>query len=797
MQKRPFPAYKGDDPYIFVSYAHKNAESVYPLLVSLRERGVNIWYDEGIEPGSKWREELSNAIGGAEKFLFVASKASVASPNCEREVDYALSLNIPVQVCYIEEVKLPPHLGFSLGSHQAVSASHYEPEEFQAKVYDALVAGPEKLLGKIAVVGRRKAGVWALVAAIVLAPIIFIVASRFGAPDEIQREPIEIRPSIEDPVQIAIRPLKNVTGNEDLNWLGDGLSNLLRADLSASRFAVVTSSASWMQIENDAADDAAIFESAKRLGADYLISGEILNSGDDLLTTLRVTNLRAGIDVMTQTYPDLSPSALVEASSRIAVNVKQAIKIPRESELQSLSADFYTENIAAYEAYVNGLSDYNRFAYEEAESDLRVALTLSPNFHVARYRLADILDATGRRDLAREELAKIPEDAALDAREALYVQGLRQTVEDDLEGAIKTYSEILEKFPYEIEAQQLLSQNLFNDYQEERSVAALKELRVQEPKNPHVLGALGYQLTSVNKLEEAREVLAEYLTLFPDQSNAWELAGSLKLREGDIAGAIGDYQKALALEDNFTAAKIGLAKAQALSGNLDEAGDLFAGIAEDDDLSTRYRIDAAFDLAYVRRAQNQPGNVRSSLEPLVEQIRSEALRMGLYWYVLSQAEADAGDMEKAREYLQNAFRDAPNQGVPTRFLHLRGLYDVREGQSIDDEVEELQEYRLPDDDPDRTEDKAIHHLRGLAALARGDARSAVQMLQQAVDLGGYEYGIYAVDLARALVAAGRSRDAKNVIAEVEAKYGSELSAEVRLDLLWHRQHAAQLKEEIK
>lgn len=28
--ERPFPAYKGDEPYIFVSYAHADEDMVYP-----------------------------------------------------------------------------------------------------------------------------------------------------------------------------------------------------------------------------------------------------------------------------------------------------------------------------------------------------------------------------------------------------------------------------------------------------------------------------------------------------------------------------------------------------------------------------------------------------------------------------------------------------------------------------------------------------------------------------------------------------------------------------------------------
>ncbi len=49
--ERPFPAYEGSEPYIFVSYSHEDAAAVYPEIEWLRQQGVNIWYDEGISPG--------------------------------------------------------------------------------------------------------------------------------------------------------------------------------------------------------------------------------------------------------------------------------------------------------------------------------------------------------------------------------------------------------------------------------------------------------------------------------------------------------------------------------------------------------------------------------------------------------------------------------------------------------------------------------------------------------------------------------------------------------------------------
>ncbi len=60
---KPFSAYRGSEPYVFVCYAHEDAETVYTELRWLHEQGVNLWYDEGISPGHEWTEELASAIG--------------------------------------------------------------------------------------------------------------------------------------------------------------------------------------------------------------------------------------------------------------------------------------------------------------------------------------------------------------------------------------------------------------------------------------------------------------------------------------------------------------------------------------------------------------------------------------------------------------------------------------------------------------------------------------------------------------------------------------------------------------
>ena len=44
--EKPFTAYEGDEPFIFVSYAHDDALQVYEEMQALNEAGFRLWYDD-------------------------------------------------------------------------------------------------------------------------------------------------------------------------------------------------------------------------------------------------------------------------------------------------------------------------------------------------------------------------------------------------------------------------------------------------------------------------------------------------------------------------------------------------------------------------------------------------------------------------------------------------------------------------------------------------------------------------------------------------------------------------------
>ena len=77
----PFEAYSGNEPYIFVCYAHKDSNLVYQEIKELHNAGFRIWYDEGIGVSSEWPEEIARAVLGCSIFLVFISPEATASVN--------------------------------------------------------------------------------------------------------------------------------------------------------------------------------------------------------------------------------------------------------------------------------------------------------------------------------------------------------------------------------------------------------------------------------------------------------------------------------------------------------------------------------------------------------------------------------------------------------------------------------------------------------------------------------------------------------------------------------------------
>ncbi len=89
---------------LFISYAHEEAAFVERLRAALLARGKEPWIDtEGIEPADRWRGSAQEAIERSDAFVFVLSRAALASEPCRGELDHALSVGKRLIVLCVEE----------------------------------------------------------------------------------------------------------------------------------------------------------------------------------------------------------------------------------------------------------------------------------------------------------------------------------------------------------------------------------------------------------------------------------------------------------------------------------------------------------------------------------------------------------------------------------------------------------------------------------------------------------------------------------------------------------------------
>ncbi len=131
--------YNGDKPFIFVSYAHKDSDLVWPVINRMIEDGYRVWYDDGIDPGTEWDEFIASRIRKCGYFLAFISENYIVSDNCKDELNYARDKVSDRLLVYLDDdVSLPDGMEMRLGRIQAIYRLKFKSDEhFIRKLYNA------------------------------------------------------------------------------------------------------------------------------------------------------------------------------------------------------------------------------------------------------------------------------------------------------------------------------------------------------------------------------------------------------------------------------------------------------------------------------------------------------------------------------------------------------------------------------------------------------------------------------------------------------------------------------------
>jgi TolB-like protein/Tfp pilus assembly protein PilF len=381
---RPFPAYKGDEPFIFVSYAHANAEKIYGELESLHDQGFNVWYDDGISPGQSWRQELADAIDHASMLVYFVTPESGASANCHKEVNFALDANKPVLVVHLQPTELPSAMRLSLGDIQAILKHQLSEEVYRDKLHTGVndclrlgVSAPRAVSPKRpdkVITPQRTGFVLIVIAAIALG---FVFRPTFDAESPTRSS----KPTaVESNVAIAVLPFANRTSEPD--YFTDGISEeILNALVKTNSVRVIARTSSFMF--KDA--ELSVQEIAEALGASHVIEGSVSKVGHQVRVSAQLVHGSSGAPIWSERF-DRDLDDIFALQDAIANAIVRDMQTTIEDEIitfDELAPRLSKVTTSAYDSFLQAQQLLQRPGPQGPESAIelfREAVAQEPEF---------------------------------------------------------------------------------------------------------------------------------------------------------------------------------------------------------------------------------------------------------------------------------------------------------------------------------------------------------------------------------------------------------------------------------
>lgn len=116
--------YEGNEKYIFVSYAHKDKETVMPILEKLRAQGCRIWCDDKLIVGENYNAAIARHLRECDAVLFFLSQNWMQSVYCRSEATVGIEqFRKKVALLYLESCPVHDEVIMLFAGKHAVNMS--------------------------------------------------------------------------------------------------------------------------------------------------------------------------------------------------------------------------------------------------------------------------------------------------------------------------------------------------------------------------------------------------------------------------------------------------------------------------------------------------------------------------------------------------------------------------------------------------------------------------------------------------------------------------------------------------
>jgi serine/threonine-protein kinase len=377
---------------------------------------------------------------------------------------------------------------------------------------------------------------------------------------------------------LAVLSFTNTGDDPEKEYLSDGISESLINRLSQLPGVKVIANSSSSRYKSKDADPEAV---GTALGVTAVLTGKVLQRGDDLLISVELINAHDRTLLWGQQY-SRKATELLAVQGEISREIAEALRVAMTAGQQQKLITSGMVKPAAYELLLKGRFHSARGTIEDrkqAGEYFNQAIAADPGYALAYAELSDIyrsLVTSGTLD-PKEYLprAQALAEKSLELDQALaeghYALANLKTYAWQWSAAESEYQRAIELDPNLALAHRWYASYLRLVGRSEQAVAEIKRARELDPLSPGVNATVGYLLFGARQYDQAIEVLKKTIDSNQTYPYAHLFLGFTYAAKGMNAEAIAAYQEAIrrGLDTPSTQIHLGVTYAQA--GRLEQA----------------------------------------------------------------------------------------------------------------------------------------------------------------------------------------------------------------------------------
>lgn len=381
---------------------------------------------------------------------------------------------------------------------------------------------------------------------------------------------------------VTVMFFDNQTGSADLEWLREGLADMLITNLSRSEKLTVLGREQLKALldrTGQSPDLPVALENAmavaQKSGAATIITGSFTRLGEKMRLDVRVYDSATGDLQTTESLVVDRPEQILSDIDLLSLRLVNWLS-GGASDISQLAA-VMTDDLEAYRYYSLGVAKAHGLANKEAVELLERAIALDRDFAMAHARIGYIYAAGwAQNDRAKPYLEKAFKlSSRLTERDRMNIAAWYALAHLDYGGAIAAYQGIIERFPLDSEAHWRLGTLLLGEERFDEALEVLYQGLKADPDAKNLYNTLGIVLSAKGDHQAAIAAHQRYVALAPNEPNAHDSLGLSYQWAGDHSKAIENYERAIQLDPDFDIAIIHLANARLRLGQYNSAIHLY------------------------------------------------------------------------------------------------------------------------------------------------------------------------------------------------------------------------------